>query len=107
MERQCQCAKPHEACGIFGIAVSGDDRRDPAAAAYNALFALQHRGQESAGIAVRTDRGLLLHKHAGLVPEVFSAQILESFRGGSAAIGHVRYGRRPRRRDCRARRRGA
>lgn len=91
MERQCQCAKPHEACGIFGIAVSGDDRRDPAAAAYNALFALQHRGQESAGIAVRTDRGLLLHKHAGLVPEVFSAQILESFRGGSAAIGHVRY----------------
>lgn len=83
MERQCQCAKPHEACGIFGIAVSGDDRRDPAAAAYNALFALQHRGQESAGIAVRTDRGLLLHKHAGLVPEVFSAQILESFRGAA------------------------
>ena len=84
-------ARPKEACGVFGIEVAPGDGWDAASATYNALFALQHRGQESAGMAVRTADGLVLHKHAGLVPDVFPRQQLEKLRGASAAIGHVRY----------------
>ncbi len=91
MEDQYQCDRLQDACGVFGIAVAQREERDGAAAVYNALFALQHRGQESAGIAAHTQQGLQLHKGAGLVPDVISSRTLSSLQGASAAIGHVRY----------------
>lgn len=75
-----------EACGVFGIVGTEDAAR----LAAQALFALQHRGQESAGIAVLRDGAILLEKGMGLVGEVFTEQLLERLPGRSA-IGHVRY----------------
>ena len=78
----------HEECGVFGI--YGDDSLAPAFACYNGLLALQHRGQESCGIAVN-DRGVISgHKNMGLVSEAFSTEILNSLKG-QMAISHVRY----------------
>ena len=78
----------HEECGVFGI--FGNDSLAPAYACYNGLLALQHRGQESCGIAVN-DRGVISgHKNMGLVSEVFSNEILDSL-CGQMAISHVRY----------------
>lgn len=79
--------KPREACGIFGVCAPG---ADVARLAYYGLYALQHRGQESAGIAVADGRRILLHKEMGLVAEVFSEERLLELRG-YLAIGHVRY----------------
>jgi amidophosphoribosyltransferase len=74
-------------CGIFGI---HGPERDVARLSYFGLFALQHRGQESAGIAV-SDRGrLTVLRDMGLVTQVFSEQKLRGLRG-QAAIGHSRY----------------
>ena len=83
--------KLHEECGIFGMSCPPDEDRDPALAAYNALFALQHRGQESCGITVNRNGELVQHKNPGLVPDVFTPEILESLSGAQMAIGHVRY----------------
>lgn len=58
---------------------------------YFGLYALQHRGQESAGIAVTNGSGISYHKGMGLVAEVFDEQTLTNLSGGKAAIGHVRY----------------
>lgn len=78
----------HEECGVFGIVSDGS--LDPAYACYNGLLALQHRGQESCGIAV-TDEGVIdYHKNMGLVSEVFNNSILDSLRG-QMGIAHVRY----------------
>jgi len=78
----------HEECGVFGI--FGNDSLAPAYACYNGLLALQHRGQESCGIAVN-DRGVISgHKNMGLVSEVFRNEILDSL-CGQMAISHVRY----------------
>ena len=78
----------HEECGVFGI--YGNDRLSPAYACYNGLLALQHRGQESCGIAVN-DRGVISgHKNMGLVSEVFNNEVLDSL-SGQMAIAHVRY----------------
>ncbi|MEE0102431.1 MAG: amidophosphoribosyltransferase [Acutalibacteraceae bacterium] len=78
----------HEECGVFGI--YGDGALAPAYAAYNGLLALQHRGQESCGIAVN-DRGVIsYHKDMGLVTEVFSGGVLDDMQG-QMAVGHVRY----------------
>ena len=60
----------HEECGVFGILTAGA-KTDPAEAAYYGLFALQHRGQESAGIAISRDGKIDYHKNMGLVSEVF------------------------------------
>ena len=80
--------KPHEECGVFGIYSDGEV--NPAYAAYNGLLALQHRGQESCGIAV-SDRGVVsYHKDMGLVTEVFNDKILNGL-PGQMAVGHVRY----------------
>jgi len=79
--------KPHEECGVFGI-YSSD--LDIARLTYFGLYALQHRGQESAGIAVSDGRHIKLHKDMGLVPEVFNEDILNRLTG-KMAIGHVRY----------------
>ena len=75
-----------EACGVFGIV----GRSDAAALTAEALFALQHRGQESAGIAVLAGREIRVHKGMGLVHEVFRARDVSAL-AGDAAIGHVRY----------------
>jgi len=79
----------HEECGVFGI-YCADESIEPAEAAYYGLFALQHRGQESAGIAVARDGKIDYHKDMGLVQEVFRDS-LDKLKGGHAAIGHVRY----------------
>jgi len=78
--------KPREACGIFGIYGHPEGAR----LTYFGLYALQHRGQESAGIAVTRDKSIIEHKGMGLVPDVFKARHLEQLSGGST-IGHVRY----------------
>ncbi|MBU0600602.1 amidophosphoribosyltransferase [bacterium] len=78
--------KLHEACGLFGIY----NHQEAAKLTYLGLFALQHRGQESAGIATSYQEKILLHKEAGLVTNVFSEKILSDLLG-SIAIGHTRY----------------
>ena len=83
--------KIQEECGVFGISLSGRPSRDAAHCVYTALLALQHRGQESCGIAVSAGEKLLMHKADGLVPEVFIKKNLAPLEGGSSAIGHVRY----------------
>ena len=78
-----------EECGVFGIYMN-DDAYDPAEAAYLGLYALQHRGQESAGIAVAKEGEILQYKGMGLCAKVFRDS-LSKIAGGKLAIGHVRY----------------
>ncbi|HAL74359.1 MAG TPA: hypothetical protein DCM45_04600 [Clostridiales bacterium] len=78
----------HEECGIFGI--FGTDGTEAAEAVYYGLFALQHRGQESCGIAVNLAGEIKVHKDMGLVNEVFDERSLAGL-PGRMAIGHVRY----------------
>jgi len=80
--------KLKEECGVFGI--FNNDNYDVAHLTYYGLYALQHRGQESAGIAVNDEGTILYHKDMGLVPEIFNDVILNHLKGRSA-IGHVRY----------------
>ncbi len=61
------------------------------AEAYHALYALQHRGQESCGIAVNNDGVISCYKDVGLVTEVFTRDVLEKMEEGSMAVGHCRY----------------
>ena len=78
-----------EECGVFGI--YSKDTMDVASQTYFALYALQHRGQESCGIVVN-DKGILsYHKDLGLVPDVFNEGNLRKLGMGNIAIGHVRY----------------
>ncbi len=77
-----------EECGVFGI--YNNDNLEVGKLTYYGLFALQHRGQESCGIAVTDDTVVKQYKDMGLVPEVFSHDILEKLTG-SIAVGHVRY----------------
>lgn len=79
--------KPRDECGVFGIYAPG---LDVATLTYYGLYALQHRGQESAGIAVSNGKYIELHKNMGLVAEVFSEENLAKLKG-DIAIGHVRY----------------
>ncbi len=79
----------HEECGVFGV--YSDECRDVAATAFYGLYALQHRGQESAGIAVTHNNRISCHRGMGLVPEVFTPQIISGLPDGDIAIGHVRY----------------
>ena len=74
-------------CGVFGICSPG---RDVARIAYFGLFALQHRGQESAGIAVSDDGRLTVLRDMGLVSQVFDEQNLSGLHG-DVAIAHTRY----------------
>lgn len=82
--------KVHEECGVFGIAAPPGQEIAAAHEAYVALFALQHRGQEAAGIAVNRRGVIRCHKDVGLVSQVFNQEILDAM-PGSMAIGHVRY----------------
>ena len=78
---------PREACGVFGVWAPGED---VAKLAYYGLYALQHRGQESAGIAVSDGSRIMVHKEMGLVAQVFDEPALASLQG-HLAIGHCRY----------------
>ncbi|WP_008317350.1 amidophosphoribosyltransferase [Leptolyngbya sp. PCC 6406] len=79
--------KPEEACGVFGIYAPG---QDVATLTYFGLYALQHRGQESAGIATFDQGAVHLHKHMGLVSQVFDEALLKGL-VGQFAVGHTRY----------------
>lgn len=79
----------HEECGVFGV--YSIETRDVAHTAYYGLYALQHRGQESAGIAVAYADKIQYYKGMGLVPEVFANGRLETLPEGDIAVGHVRY----------------
>ncbi len=79
--------RPEEACGVVGIHAPGVEASN---LAYYGLFALQHRGQESAGIAVSEGATIVVYKDMGLVSQVFDQQKLSSL-PGHIAIGHVRY----------------
>ncbi len=87
-ENDIQFGKLKEECGVFGI--YNKDHHDVARLTYHGLYALQHRGQESAGIAVNDEGTILQHKDMGLVPEVFDEVVLNHLKG-RIAIGHVRY----------------
>ncbi len=76
-----------EECGVFAVY---DPAGDCARTAYYGLYALQHRGQESCGIAVNNNRDITHYKDMGLVNEVFTEEILQKL-GGTMAVGHVRY----------------
>jgi len=80
----------HECCGLFGVYSPGED---VARLTYFALFALQHRGQESAGIATTDGKGIQLHADMGLVSHVFDENSLSKL-SGDIAIGHNRYSTR-------------
>ena len=82
--------KLKEECGVFGI--YSPERTTVASSAYYALYALQHRGQESCGIVVNDDGVFSHHKDIGLVNEVFTKDTLAKLGEGNIAIGHVRYG---------------
>jgi amidophosphoribosyltransferase len=78
---------PRDACGVFGV---WSRHEDVAKLAYFGLYALQHRGQESAGIAVSDGTQIVVFKDMGLVPQVFDEPVLNTLRG-HIAIGHCRY----------------
>ncbi len=80
----------HEECGVFGI-FSKDPDIKVAEEAYLALFALQHRGQESCGIAVNDNGIIVSYKDLGLVPDVFNPVVMNHLEGGRMAVGHCRY----------------
>ncbi len=78
---------PQDACGIFGVWAPGEQ---VAKLSYFGLYALQHRGQESAGIAVSDGSSLLVYKDLGLVSQVFDESTLATLQG-HIAVGHTRY----------------
>ena len=78
---------PQDACGVFGVWAPGEE---VAKLTYFGLYALQHRGQEAAGIAVSDGSGVVVYKDLGLVAQVFDEPTLASLRG-HIAIGHTRY----------------
>ena len=76
-----------DACGVVGIYAPGED---VARLTYYGLYALQHRGQESAGIAISNGQTMVVYKELGLVSQVFDESVLKSLRG-HLSIGHCRY----------------
>ncbi len=89
MEENIQCTDElKEECGVFGI--YNNDDEDSGRVVYYGLFSLQHRGQESCGIAVTNDTIVKQYKDMGLVPDVFNSDILDKLTG-KIAVGHVRY----------------
>ena len=78
---------PQDACGVFGVWATGEE---VAKLAYFALYALQHRGQEAAGIAVSDGASVLVYKDLGLVSQVFDEATLNTLQG-HIAVGHTRY----------------
>lgn len=79
--------KPREECGVFGVWAPGEE---VAKLTYFGLFALQHRGQEAAGIAVGDGERVIVYKDMGLVSQIFDESLLGTFEG-DVGIGHTRY----------------
>ncbi len=79
--------RPNESCGVFGVYAPGED---VSRVTFFGIYALQHRGQESAGIATADGKRIRVHKRMGLVSQVFDEQDLERLTG-HIAIGHTRY----------------
>ncbi|MCW2809585.1 MAG: purF, partial [Friedmanniella sp.] len=79
---------PQDACGVFGVWAPDEE---VAKLAYFGLYALQHRGQESAGIAVSKGSQIVVFKDMGLVSQVFNEATLESLGDAHLAVGHCRY----------------
>lgn len=86
MNQVCQDEHFHDACGVMGV----QHHADAARLAYLGLYALQHRGQESAGIVASDGKQLVRHLGMGLVADIFDQTALEPLKG-RLAIGHVRY----------------
>ena len=82
--------KLHEECGVFGVITGGGE--DVVHMTYRALYALQHRGQESCGIAINDDGVISGYKDVGLVSDVFTKDVLRRLPRGQMAVGHCRYG---------------
>jgi amidophosphoribosyltransferase len=82
-----QLPGPQDECGVFGVWARGEE---VAKLTYFGLYALQHRGQEAAGIAVSDGTGVVVYKDLGLVAQVFDERTLASLRG-HIAVGHSRY----------------
>jgi len=80
--------KINEECAVLGVSLTTEEA---AGITYNGLLALQHRGQEGAGIAVANNRSIVCKKGVGLVNEVFSGEELASLPKGRVGIGHTRY----------------
>src|SRR5689334_13707321 len=78
---------PHEECGVIGIFAPNED---VASMAFFGLFAMQHRGQEAAGIAVADGQSMSIYKNVGLISQVFGPHTLDTLKG-HYAIGHTRY----------------
>jgi amidophosphoribosyltransferase len=78
---------PRDACGVFGVWAPGED---VAKLTYYGLYSLQHRGQESAGIAVSDGSRIVVYKDMGLVAQVFNESVLNTLQG-HIAVGHCRY----------------
>ena len=78
---------PREECGVFGVWAPGEE---VAKLTYYGLYALQHRGQEAAGIAVGDGDQIVVYKDLGLVSQIFDEQSLDALKG-DIAIGHTRY----------------
>ena len=76
----------HDECGVFGVF----GHPEAANLVYLGLYALQHRGQESAGIVSSNGKSLISHRGMGLVADIFSSDVLARLEG-TAAIGHNRY----------------
>ena len=82
--------KFRDECGVTGIFLKNKNAKNAAKISYYALYSLQHRGQESAGIAVSNGESLNIHKELGLVADVFTPETMAGLEG-RIAIGHVRY----------------
>jgi len=82
--------KLHEECGVFGVYSRGEVE-DTVLSSFYGLYALQHRGQESCGIAVSDDGVISVRKGVGLVNEVFTREALAQMPRGRMAVGHCRY----------------
>lgn len=83
-------SKLHEECGVFGV-YSREPDLDVVSTTYYGLYALQHRGQESCGMAVNDDGVIYKRRELGLVNEVFTKEALEAMPRGNMCVGHCRY----------------
>ncbi|MBE5810772.1 MAG: amidophosphoribosyltransferase [Clostridiales bacterium] len=81
--------KPQDECGVFGI--YRKEGKGVVADTYHALYALQHRGQDSCGMCVNTDGVMKKYRESGLVTDVFTRDMLEKIEEGNMALGHCRY----------------
>ena len=87
-----QLEKLHEECAVFGVSLKDDSQGEEAAGiCYNGLLAMQHRGQEGAGIAAARNNAITCHKDVGLVTEAFPPREMAKLPPARQAIGHARY----------------